>query len=599
MTTKLKVTDFDFDTLKVDFKTFIKSRPEFTDYNFEGSNLNVILDILAYNTHYHSLMANFLANEMFLDTAAKRSSVVSHAKTLGYVPKSKSSATASVNLNMSFINTSITNLENQSFILRKGDTILQTNIDGTNYTFTLISNYSSPIELVSTNSYRVHYENVLLYEGEYTTNTATYNALTKFVNIPDIDVDLNTLIVEVKRASVTDYDTYTYAGNLLEVGTASRVFFIQEGYNGQYQIYFGDGQFGVEPTDGSVVRMSYIVTHGVGGNGATRWILNNPNSYIMAVDYAVEPIIGISSNGSDRESTTSIKFNAINHFGTQNRAVSAPDYAVLAKQHSNNVKQILSWGGEDNEPPLYNSVVLCAIPITGEDLTDAEKTAITDYLRSKAVGSTQIVFKTPEYLDIKLDVDFTYDKNLLKTTVYKLESDVRSMIGAYARDSLYNFDTTFKQSKLLTQIDRVADSITGSTITNTLIKTLSIQPFLHQNHVVDFSNQIDKSSQQPAVWTTSFYSSVNSNSPSYIIDDRAGILMMVSYDANNKLIVINKNVGSVNYITGVVSLNMAVTTYNDINFTVYCRPVSNNVSSTKNNILRIKNENITITARGE
>lgn len=595
MTTKIKVTDFDFDTIKLDFKTYLSSRPEFTDYNFEGSNLNVLLDILAYNTHYHSLTANFLANEMFLDTAAKRSSVVSHSKTLGYVPKSKSSAKATVTVDISFTNASD---PGSSFVLEKGRSLFKTNVDGNNFNFTTASNFTAPIIHDTGNNYTVSYPNITIYEGEYTITTGTYSTLTKFVNIPNLDVDLSTLVVEVRDPFKEAYINYTYAKNLIDIGADNTVFFIQEGFDGKYQIYFGDGTFGAEPAEGSLVRMSYIITHGLIGNGATNWVLNNPSSTIMSANYAYAPITGVSIGGSDRETIASIKFNSINHFGTQNRAVVANDYATLAKQYSDNIKNILAWGGEEDTPPMYNSVIMCAIPNQGEDLTDNEKSAIKNYLKSKAVGSTNIVFKVPEYLDMQMDVEFTYDTKIIKISAYELESNVRDTIGIYAKDYLYNFSSTFKQSRFLTTLDRVSDAITGTTTKIKLVKTLPVHTFYSQAHVVDFSNQLNTNSLEPTIWSSKFYTNLTTNICFLMDYYRNGTVQLVSQDGAN-IQVIAANVGSINYTTGKVAVQMYVTSYPDAKFQLYANPISNNIVSNRNNILRIKNENVTVTSKGE
>ena len=596
MTTKIKVTNFDFDTIKTDFKSFLSTRPEFTDYNFEGSNLNVLLDVLAYNTHYHSLMANFLANEMFLDTAAKRSSVVSHAKTLGYVPKSKTAAKAVVNVDISYTS----NTETTSFVLKKGVPSFKTNVDGTTLSFTTASNYSASViqDSLNPNNYTVSFPSVTIYEGEYTTNTEVYNSLTKFISIPNIDVDLSTLVVSVRDPLKETYDNYEYAGNLLDVHANTKVYFVQEGFDGRFQIYFGDGVFGTEPVDKSIVILNYIITHGASGNGAINWILSNPDSVTMTTNYAHLDITGFATGGSDRESIASIKFNSINHFGTQNRAVVSNDYAVLAQQYSNNIKSVIAWGGEDDSPPIYNSVVLCAIPTQGEDLTDLEKSYIKEYLKTKAVASTNIIFRSPEYLDLKLNLTFTYDPKLIKLSVYELESAVKDAVGQYAKDYLYNFSGAFKQSKFLTIMDRVNDSITGTSVDISLLKVLPIQPFTKQTHVIDFSNSIDTKSSEPSIYSTGFYSNKTTDM-CYVVDDRAGKMIMVAYNSAGVLRIIDDNIGKVDYVGGKVSMTTYVTSYVGTEFKLQANPDSNNIMSARNNILRIKNANITVVSKGE
>jgi hypothetical protein len=595
MTHKLKVTDFDFDTLKVNFKDFLKTRPEFTDYNFEGSNLNVLLDILAYNTHYHALMANFLANEMFIDTAAKRSSVVSHAKSLGYVPRSRAAARATVDLNITFSNTSN---PGTSFVFQKGSPVFKTVIDGFSYTFTTANTYSAAIVSLGSNNYELILNGVEIYEGEFTTNYLEYSDVTKFITIPNLDIDLSTLIVEVKREGEIIYDSYALASNILDIGASDKVYFIQEGFNGLFQIYFGDGTFGVAPPDRTTVRLSYMVTHGIEGNGATRWILNNPNQTVFATNYTTEVITGLSTSGSNRESLTSIKFNAVNNYGVQNRAVVADDYAALAKRYSNNVKQIISWGGEENIPPLYNSVVLCVIPESGEDLIDSEKTAIKEFLKKKAVGNTNIIFKSPEYLDIVLYAKFTYDKNIIKLAVNELESLVRDEINAFSSENLFSFTGSLKLSKFLARLDKVDDSITGTNVDITLAKTLSVQPYTDQNHILSFDNKIDSKSSDYTVSSTGFYTNVIT-SLCYLRDDRKGNMMLITFTSDGNYTIVNNNVGSVDYATGEIVVTFYVTSYVGSNLIISAIPQDQNITTTKNVILRMKNENVTVASQGE
>lgn len=596
MTTKIRVTDFDFDTIKSDFKNFLKTRPEFTDYNFEGSNLSVLLDILAYNTNYQALMANFLANEMFLDTASKRSSVVSHSKTLGYVPKSRVAAKANITLDISFTS----NVQNYSFVLKRGTPIFRTIIDGVNFNFTTASNYTSAVSQDETNpnNYTVHFENVVIYEGEFVTNTTQYNALTKFISIPNLDVDLSTLVLMVKDPRKETYDTYTYAKDLLEIGADNKVYFIQEGFDGKFQIYFGDGSFGSEPIDKSDIIMTYMITHGASANGATAWVLNNPDSSIMSANYAHLDITSLSIGGSDRETIASIKFNSINHFGTQNRAVVSNDYAVLAQQYSDSIKTVVAWGGEEEVPPIYNTVVLCAIPTQGEDLTDSEKSYITKYLKTKAVGSTNILFKSPQYLDMKIDVEFTYNTKLIQLSVYELEASVKDAISSYAKNYLYNFAGSFKESKFLTLLDRVNDSITGTSLKVSLVKILPIQTFLLQTHIIDFSNTIDTSLAEPAIYSSGFYTN-DTTDLCYLVDDRQGKINIVKYNSQGTLVIHKLGIGDINYNNGKMSVTLFVKYIKDVNFRIYAKPKVNNITSTKNNILRIVNENVNVVSKGE
>ena len=593
MTTKIRVTDFDFNSIKSDLRDFLSTRTEFTDYNFEGSNLSVLLDILSSNTHYQALMANFLANEMFLDTAVKRSSVVSHAKSLGYIPKSKTAASTTANVRFSFTTTENTG---DSFTLPKGS-IFRTNINGINYNFTTTSNYSAPIVSTGGNNYYWLKDEIKLYEGELTTNTIKYSALLKKAVIPDLDVDLSTLTVSIRREGNT-FDIYQRVDTALDVSADDQIYFIQEGYGGKYEIYFGDNIFGKEPADGTDIVLNYMLSHGSAGNGAQLYLLNNPLSFANTTQYAQDPIVGESTGGSDRETLQSIKFNALNSFGTQNRAVVASDYAALARGMSSNIKNILSWGGEENIPPKYNTVILCVVPYVGEDLTDGEKKAISDQLKKKAVGAVNITFESPKYIDIGCELSFSYSTKKINISVFELESNVRNSISDYAREFLFNFAGTFKQSKFLTYIDGTDEAITGTSVKLTLTKTLDIQTYINQTHVVEFSSAIDTSSTGSSLSSTNFYTQ-GTTSLCYLMEDKNYNIHIASKDTSGKEIIIKQNVGRINYDQGTLSFTSYITSFVDSDFKVTVKPRSNDLVSTRSTILRIKNENVTVKSKGE
>ena len=593
MTTKIKVTDFDFDSIKSDLKTFLSGRPEFTDFNFEGSNLNVLMDILAANTHYQALMANFLANEMFLDTAVKRSSVTSHAKTLGYVPKSKTAAKARVNIRFDFTTT-----ENpgDSFTLLKG-TVFRTNINGVNYNFTTLGNYSAPIISEGSNNYYWLKDGVELYEGEVTQNTVKFNSILKKIVIPDFDVDLSTLTVSVKRDSNT-YDIYQKVESVLDVSAEEQVYFIQEGFEGRYEIYFGDNVFGKLPDNGSDIILNYMLSHGSAGNGAQQYLLPNPIVGINTTQYTHNPIIGESTGGSDRETLQSIKFNALNSFGTQNRAVVSSDYAALARGMSSNIKNVLAWGGEENVPPIYNAVVLCVVPYVGEDLTIADKESIAGQLKKKAVGAVNVLFEAPKYIDIGCELSFSYSTKNINISVFELESNVRNSIADYAREFLFNFSGTFKQSKFLTFIDGTDPSITGSSVKITLTKPVVVQTYFNQTHIIDFSSAIDIVSSGSSLSSTKFFTS-GITTLCYLSEDKKGNINILTIDAAGKEVIVKDNIGTIDYDTGILSFIVYITSFDEANFRVTIRPRSNDLYATKSTILRIKNENVVVKSKGE
>ena len=353
-TNNLKVTDLDFDTIKQNLKTYLKNptiNPTFQDYDFDASGLSVLIDLLAYNTHYNAYYLNMVANESFLDTAKLRDSVVSHAKTLGYTPYSVKASTAFVNITISSENANIGEL-----IIPKNYKILANQIDGVSYTFSLLEN----IKATKSGSY-YFFENVPIYEGQLITYAFNYYQQTnpkQIFTLPESNIDTTTISVLVlPTPSSTSSAVYARVDTVLDVTDTSEVYFLQESKNGQYQIYFGDGVIGKKLPDGAVVQVSYLVSEGSAANKASSFLAtDNINdslgetfiSGVMIVD-TVSPAAG----GSTREDIDSIKYSAITKYSSQNRLVTYNDYNAYILSNYPNIDSLSVWGGENEDPPVY------------------------------------------------------------------------------------------------------------------------------------------------------------------------------------------------------------------------------------------------------
>ena len=587
--TKIRVTDFDFDTLKSDFKQYLSSKPEFTDFNYDGSNWNVLLDILAYNTHYNALMANFLANEMYLDTAAKRSSIVSHAKGLGYTPKSYTASKASVNITLT---TSEVNPPT-SIVIPRG-LRFTTSIDGNSYNFTTNKSYSATAVTVgATKTYT--FIGVELLNGTLVAQSFLYSRLTNLISIANGNIDISTLTVDVSHENVVT-SSYDKVINFLAVEEDSKVFYTQESFDGNYELYFGDGILGYQPLDGSAVDVTYITTSGLGANGAKTFSATSTFGL-------TNPIISIvttanSVGGQDRETDDSIKFNAINFFGSQNRAVIASDYRLLVSLFANNIRSVLTWGGEDNVPPQFGKVFLCIIPEEGEKLTIAEKEAIVAFLKTKAVANTRIEFNDPEYLDLTVNTEFVYNKNTLTIGVSDVESQVRLAIDEFAELNLGKFDSIFRYSTLVREIDIVHNSILNNRLDIGVKKYFSPTLYELQDINLNVYNEIDGKAIIPAITSTGF-SIAGSQNIMYFEDDRQGRIKMVYY-SNNVKNTFNAFAGKVNYIDGVVNINpVEIVSYvgDFIEFTI--KPARVDIVSKRNVVVRLQDKNITISSRAD
>jgi hypothetical protein len=454
-TNRLTVTDLDFDTIKTNLKNYLKSQSEFTDYDFEASGLNVLLDILAYNTHYNAYYLNMVANEAFMDTAVLRSSVVSHAKSLGYVPQSTTAPRAIIDLTIpTGSNTA------DSLTLPRGFNFRTNLLDNSTYNYTVLTD--TTVDKVGSDFI---FRNLSIYEGDLISYDYTYNSATNpkaVFPIPDANVDTSSIVVTVQVSSSNlSSATYSLATDVLDVSSNSEVYFLQESQDGKYEIYFGDNYIGKKLTDGNIVNMSYLVTSGVASNKSNNFVATSSVS-----PYTTYNITSVqeSAGGSDKETTDSIKLNSTLQFATQNRLVTTKDYESYIKTAYGVVDSISVWGGQEEIPPVYGKVFISIKPKTNYFLTDAEKTRIIDEIvKPKSIVAISAEIRDPEYLYLKLTNKVLLDKKKTSLTEEQIKNLIRSAIFSYADLNLNKFDSTFVLSKLQDKVDGVdLNSIVGS-----------------------------------------------------------------------------------------------------------------------------------------
>ena len=368
MATKLEISQLDFDGIKNNLKTFLSQQDEFTDYNFEGSGMNILLDVLAYNTHYLGYNANMLANEMYLDSADQRSSVVSLAKQVGYTPKSSVSSKALIDVN-------INNASGTSVTMSRG-TKFTTTVDGTSYSFVANADVSiSPLDGV------YKFSNLTVYEGtylnyKYTANTTDTDQ--RFI-IPNDNVDTSTLTVKIQNsASDSITNSYSLATGITGLESTSKVYFLQEVENGRYEVYFGDGVLGQAVADGNIVILDYITCNRDEPNGASSFTLSGTVGGFSDVTITT---IDNAANGSGPETIKSIKYNAPRDYTAQDRAVTAEDYKVLVKSLYANAQSVQVYGGEDAATPDYGKVYISIKARSGSNLTEVTKASLVQSLK--------------------------------------------------------------------------------------------------------------------------------------------------------------------------------------------------------------------------
>jgi len=460
MATNLNVTELDFADIKQNLKNFLKQQTEFNDYDFDGSGLNVLLDVLAYNTHYNALNAHYSLNESFLDSAQIRGNVVTRAKLLGYTPRSVLSPRGKVDIVVNVaaeVGTKPTVLE-----LTRG-TKLNTVVSGEEFQYVVLETQQATLSAVSANTYQ--FNDVVISEGsvrelKYRVDNDIENQ--KF-QLTDFDADTSTLRVRVQsNEESSSFDVYTKFESLKDVNSTSKVYYLQENPSGYYEIFFGDGVTGFKPTNNNIVTIDYVTTKGKESNGA--------NSFSM-----VDNIGGFSNitvtldtaavGGADQETTESIRFNAPLTFISQNRAVTADDYSAIIKKEFSNIDSISTWGGEDNDPPDYGKVYIAIKPLLAEQLTTAEKTDITGaILKGKNVVSITPEIVDTNYTYLELDVAFKYNPNLTDRSSVELQSVVRDTITDYNFNNLNKFDGVFRHSQLTRAIDNSDPSILNTIV---------------------------------------------------------------------------------------------------------------------------------------
>ena len=455
MANRLRVTELDFDQIKNNLRTFLKQQSQFQDYDFEGAGLNILLDLLAYNTHYNAYYLNMVANESFLDTAILRDSVVSHAKMLNYVPFSYTSPKAIINIT---IDSGTTTPEEVT--IPKGYIFLSNPIDGTSYSFVTLDQYTATKSGTS-----FFFENVDVYEGQLVTFNYTYTEIDNpkgiFI-INDTNIDTESISVTVQpNSSNTASSIYSKVDDILDVTSESEVFFLQEGRNGNYEVYFGDGVVGKKLPDGSIVSIQYLITKGDIANGADAFI----GSQLIGTysDFTIT-VADVAAGGAINESVDSIKFSAAAQYATQNRLVTVKDYESYIKSKYPSVDSLSVWGGEDNIPKVFGKVYIALKPKTNYFISETEKQRIIDeIINPKAIVSVQAEIRDPQFLYILLENSVQYNAKKTALDEQTIKNNIKQAILLYKTTNLDKFNSTFIQSKLQEIIDATnGNSIVGS-----------------------------------------------------------------------------------------------------------------------------------------
>lgn len=535
---ELRITELEFDQIKQNFIKFLQAQSEFSDYDFAGSGINVLLDVLAYNTHYNAMLAHLVANEMFIDSAMKRSSVVSIAKTLGYVPQSVTSAQATVNVSVSATPGTLTIPQYSKF---------NTTVNNKNFTFV-----TTDSKTITSNTGTFTFDNLNIIEGSHITQQVgiTSDLVSGPISIKNNNVDISTIGVLVQESSTNqDVVTWNRTETVIGVDGDSKVFWIEEGTDGYYNLVFGDDVIGKKLSSGNIVIIDYIASQGAAANGAQFF---NPQ-FTLGGGAPITTLVSSASGGSDRETTDSIRFNAPRHFTTQNRVVTAEDYKALILEKFDKAKSVAVWGGEDNVPPIYGKVFISIDPQTDYIITDADKfKLINTHIKPRSILSLTHEFVDPVYLYVGLDVVVSYNAKTTPFTAEQISSIVRQEIERYFSTELSTLDRKFYYAQLVNNIQRSHKAILGSLINIRLQRR--IVPILNtkENLKLYFTTPIEPNSITSSVFITTVagtqYNAYVQDFPDTTPPSKTGTGTLKLLNADNDAIIDN-NYGTVYYGT--------------------------------------------------
>lgn len=568
---QLNITELDFDKIKDEIKSYYKRTDgPFTDFDFDGSGLNVILDILAHNTHYNAVLAHLAANETFISSAQLRKNVVARGKTLGYTPKSTSA---------SAIELTLTGLDSSISSLPEGTTFTSSDsLNNETYNFVAFEEIGSPLTPFT------------VYQGAVKTKEYIFDNTVpnlKF-EIPDTNVDKTKLTVSVSDSiSSTQKEIYTQFSELPGVDSTTAVYFINENPSGKFEISFGDGILGKKPLPGSVIRFKYLTTDGAAANGLS--VFTTSDSLFDSVSKPSIATEASSSGGGANESIESIRANAPLQFMSQNRAVTIDDYKVLVRANST-AESVSVWGGEDNDPPEYGKVFISAKPKNTPTLQLAEKNRLLPILDSKGILTVRPKIVDPEFTYLYFNIFANYNSALTNLSADGISALIRTGIGKFSDDSLESFEGVFRYSQFLNYITDLDPSILSTYARLYCTKKFSAATSDTAKYKINFNFELDPPSDPTESLITS--SGYEYSGVKYYFKDEesstANIRNIYRYSLNTDSVEIlaERNVGTVNTLTGLVEINAFNITAGTV-ISIFARPLSNDVAPKRNQIIEI------------
>lgn len=604
----LNLSSLDFDTLKENFKQFLKTQSVFKDYDFEGSNINVLLDVMAYNSYLNSFYLNMVASEMFLDTAQKYDSVISHAKELNYVPRSYRSSVANVNVTFTAPTLS-------SLTIPKETKFVGVNSNG-NYVFT-----TNEAKILTSSNATFTINDLQLYEGDYYQDSyvVNYDIEEQQFIINNKNVDTNSVTVNVIENNGASNTAFKKADTLFGLTSASETYFLQATHDGQYEVVFGDGLFGRKPLNAATVVIRYRISSGLEADGVSQFSLFDDLKLVNSGDVSVSSLT-VSSNSSGataQESIESIRFAAPRYFATQQRAVTNDDYASLVLTNfGGEISDVVVYGGQEVEPKLYGRVVISLKPSIGTITPDYVKSKISNYLLDYIALPNRVVISDPEYTYCYVKSTVQYDPTLTTKTIPDIKTSVVNTIKNYSTNNLEKFGNDLRYSRLVTDIDNSETSITSNDTELRIIKRLTpklntkttynidVGNVLYYDatitsnnaqHTLLHANELDSRLSHATIISSSFtYNSTDGNAyPLSFFEDDAQGNINVYTTIGSEIVSVDK-VGSVNYSTGQITLNnISIADYSPY-ISLYIRSRFKDIFASQNKIILIDPSDVNI-----
>ena len=585
-------TNLDFNDLRTQIKDYLRSNSNFTDFDFEGSNFSVLIDILAYNSYITAYNTNMQANEAFLDSATLRENVVSHARNIGYVPRSKKSSKAKISFSVD-----VSSYNSRTLTLKAGPVALGAVQDG-NYIFSIPSDVTVPVNT----SNIAFFENLDIYEGSYLTKTFTvdYSQPNQRFLIPNSNVDTSTIRVSVSNSTI---EVYTLYENILNVNKTSKLFLIQEIEDEKYEILFGDNILGKKPEHGSTISISYIVTNGKSADGSANFTfsgnIKDNNSTNITSGISLITTTSSSENGDDIETIDSVKYLAPRVYASQYRAVTANDYKGLIPYLYSNIDSVTAYGGEELDPPQYGKVFISIKPRNGNFLSEITKNDIKKKLKQYSIAGIKPELIDLKYLYVEIDSTVYYNPAFISDSVI-IKNQVLNTLNFYSISSDVNsFGGRFKFSKVNTLIDNTNRGITSNITKVRMRRDLSVEMNKFATYEICFGNKFHQKTGKYNIKSSGFKIKDISDTL-YLTDDpissiNGRILFFKLID--NVPTIISSDAGTVDYLKGEIKLNIVnivSTSLPNNKIEIQTIPESNDVIALKDIYLQIDMNNTVV-----